>query len=180
MHQGEPSSKLISKSHWSLQIQTKKHGHKIPELRCVTMIDPVTGWFKIKHYNDKKSITVANIVKKIPKTLPHYHRSGKWVYWSGFSWHVCKRLWHKKKIISMQNPHANAIVEHTHQMLRNLIQSFELQDNPYIDMDDPWLGIHAAAAFAMCSTYHTTLHMMPGQLLFGRDMTSWLDCDQSS
>ena len=47
---------------------------------------------------------------------------------------------------------------------------FELQDNPYIDMDDPWSGILAAAAFAMCSTYHTTLCTMPGQLIFGRDM----------
>ena len=55
-------------------------------------------------------------------------------------------------------------------MLGNLIWSFELQDNPYIDMDDPWLGILAAAAFAMCSMYHTTLCMTPGQLIFGRDM----------
>ena len=28
------------------------------------MIDPVTGWFKIKQYDDKKSITVANIVNQ--------------------------------------------------------------------------------------------------------------------
>ena len=28
------------------------------------MIDPATGWFKIKQYNDKKSITVANIVEQ--------------------------------------------------------------------------------------------------------------------
>ena len=44
--------------------ELKKCGHKIPELRCVMMIDPVTGWFKIKQYDDKKSITVANIVKQ--------------------------------------------------------------------------------------------------------------------
>ena len=67
------------------KIQTKKCGHKIPELRCVTMIERVQ------------------------------------------------------------------------QMLGNLRQSFKLQDNPYLDMDDPWLGILAAALFAMCSTYHTTL-----------------------
>ena len=42
----------------------KKCGHKILELRCVTMIDPVTDWFKIKQYFDRKSITVANIVKQ--------------------------------------------------------------------------------------------------------------------
>ena len=62
------------------------------------------------------------------------------------------------------------MIKHVHQMLRNLIWSFKLQDNPYIDMDDPWLGILAAASFAMCSMYHTTLHVMPGQLIFGRDM----------
>ena len=62
------------------------------------------------------------------------------------------------------------MIEHVHQMLGNSIQSFELQDNPYIDMDDPWLGILAAALFAMCSMYHTTLCVMPGQLVFGRDM----------
>ena len=70
----------------------------------------------------------------------------------------------------MQNPQANAIVECMHQMLRNLIWSFELQDNPYLDLDDQWLGILAAASFAMHSTYHTTLRAMPGQLIFGRDM----------
>ena len=32
----------------------------------------------------------------------------------------------KRKIISMQNPQANAIVKHAHQMLGNLIRSFEL------------------------------------------------------
>ena len=67
----------------------------------------------------------------------------------------------------MQNPQANAIA---HQTLRNLIRSFELQDNPYLDLDDPWSGILTAALFAMCSMYHTTLCRMPGQLIFGRDM----------
>ena len=76
----------------------------------------------------------------------------------------------KRKIISMQNPQANAIVEHMHQMLGNLIRSFKLQDNPYLESDDPWLGILAAASFAMHSMYHTTLRAMPGQLIFGRHM----------
>jgi hypothetical protein len=28
------------------------------------MIDPATGWFEIKQYDDKKSITVTNIVEQ--------------------------------------------------------------------------------------------------------------------
>ena len=58
----------------------------------------------------------------------------------------------------------NAIVKCEHQMLGNLIRTL------YLDLDDPWLGILTAALFARCSTYHTTLHTMPGQLIFGRDM----------
>ena len=76
----------------------------------------------------------------------------------------------KRKIISTQNPQANAIVELAHQMLRNLIRSFKLQDNLYLDLDDPWSGILAAALFAVHSMFHTNLCAMPGQLIFGRDM----------
>ena len=49
------------------------------------------------------------------------------------------------------------MVQHAHQMLRNLIKSFELQENSYLNLDDPWSDILAAASFAMHSTYHTTL-----------------------
>jgi hypothetical protein len=57
-----------------------------------------------------------------------------------------------------------------HQTLGNLIKSFQLQDKPYYDPDNPWGGILAAIAFALKSTYHTTLQAMLGQLMFGRDM----------
>ena len=139
------------------------------------MIDPATSWFKIKQYDDKKSITVANIVKQ--EWLARYPRpyliildQGSEFIGQDFHDMCINDYGIKRKIISMQNPQANAIIKCAHQMLGNLIQSFELQDNPYIGMDDPWSGILAAAAFAMCSTYHTTLHAMPGQLIFGRDM----------
>ena len=139
------------------------------------MIDPVTGWFEIKQYDDKKSITVAKIVEQ--EWLARYPRPylitldrGSKFIGQDFCDMCINDYCIKRKIISMQNPQANTIVEHEHQMLGNLIQSFEVQDNPYIDMDDPWLGILAAAVFAMCSTYHTTLRVTPGQLIFGRDM----------
>jgi hypothetical protein len=76
----------------------------------------------------------------------------------------------KRKVISMRNPQANAIVEHAHQTLGNLIRTFQLQDKPYYDPDDSWGGILAAVAFALRSTYHTTLQATPGLLVFGRDM----------
>jgi hypothetical protein len=43
----------------------------------------------------------------------------------------------KRKVISMPNLQANAIVEPAHQTLGNLIRCFQLQDKPYYDPDDP-------------------------------------------
>jgi hypothetical protein len=75
----------------------------------------------------------------------------------------------KKKPITTRNPQANAIVKQVHQTIGNTIQTFELHDN-YLDEDDPWKGILAATAFAICATYHTTLQTSPGQLVSGRHM----------
>ena len=55
-----------------------------------------------------------------------------------------------------------------------MIRTFELEEN-YLDQDDPWLGILAATAFAVRSTFHTTLQATPGQLVFGRDLI--LNCE---
>ena len=54
-------------------------------------------------------------------------------------------------------------------MIGNIIRTFELQDN-YLDEKNPWKGILSATAFAVRSTFHTTLQSTPGQLVFGRDM----------
>jgi hypothetical protein len=51
-------------------IKSNVKGAKIPPLKFVTMINPATGWFKIKQHIDKKSITVTNIVEQ--EWLTHY------------------------------------------------------------------------------------------------------------
>ena len=139
------------------------------------MIDPATEWFKIAQYDDKKSITVANIVEQ--QWLTRYPRPSLITLDRGSEFigqdfrEMCENDYGiKRKVISTRNPQANAIVERVHQTLGNLIRSFELQENPYLDQDDPWSGILAATAFAVRSTYHTTLRATPGQLVFGRDM----------
>jgi len=76
----------------------------------------------------------------------------------------------KQKVITTRNPQANSIVERVHQTLGNLIRATEFQNDPYLDIDDPWAGILMAAAYALRSTFHTTLRATPGQLVFGRDM----------
>ena len=75
----------------------------------------------------------------------------------------------KAKPITVRNPQANAIVERIHQVIGNIIRTFKLEDN-YLDEDDPWKGILSATAFAVRSTFHTTLRQTPGPLVFGCDM----------
>ena len=60
-------------------------------------------------------------------------------------------------------------MERVHQTIGNMIRTFELEDH-YLDENDPWKGILAAAAFAVRATIHTTLQKTPAQLVFGRDM----------
>jgi hypothetical protein len=97
------------------------------------MINSATGWFEMKQYDDKKSITVANIVEQ--EWLTHYpqpylvtldHGSD----FIGQDFHdMCVNDYGiRRKVISTQNLQANAIILHAHQMVGNLIRSFQLQD----------------------------------------------------
>jgi hypothetical protein len=47
-----------------------------------------------------------------------------------------------------------------------MLHTFELETYDFDDLD-PWGEILASVAWAICSTYHTTLDATPGQLVFG-------------
>jgi hypothetical protein len=150
----------------------KRKGQIALTVKCVTMIDPATGWFEIAQYNDKQSYTIANIVdttwfSRYP--LPSQVIFDRGTEFIGHDFqHMLSEVYNiKKKPITVRNPQANAIVERVHQVLGNILRTFELEDS---DSDDPWMGILSATAFAIRSTYHTTLKATPGQLVFGRDM----------
>ena len=73
------------------------------------------------------------------------------------------------KPITVRNLQANSIVERVHQVIGNIIRTFEFETN-YMDEANPWKEILSATAFAIRSTFHTTLKNIPGQLVFGHDM----------
>ena len=141
--------------------------------KCVTMIDPATGWFEIHQFDDKRSITIANIAEQ--EWLNRYPWPTQVTFDRGseFIGHDFQEMLDDygitKKPITVRNPQANAIIERIHQVVGNIIRTFELQEN-YLDEDDPWKGILTATAFAVRATYHTTLQKTPGQLIFNRDM----------
>jgi len=152
----------------------KRKGKPDLKIKCVTMIDPATSWFEIAQYDDKRAITIANIVEQ--QWLTRYPLPTQIIFDRGseFMGHefinmITKDYGIKKKPISVRNPQANAVLERVHQTIGNIVRTFELENN-YLNEEDPWSGILSATAFAIRSTYHTTLKASPGQLVFGRDM----------
>jgi exonuclease VII small subunit len=152
----------------------RRKGQKDLICKCVTMIDPATGWFEIHQYDNKESITIANIAEqewfsRYPwPTQVTYDRGSEFIG-KEFQKMIKEEYGVKCKPITVRNPQANAIVERVHQVIGNIIRTFELENN-YLTEDNPWKGILSATAFAVRSTYHTTLQHTPGQLVFGRDM----------
>jgi len=69
---------------------------------------------------------------------------------------------------TLRNPQANSILERVHQILGNIIRTFEVH-NSDMTTETPWDGILSAAMFALRATDHTTLQMAPLQVVFNRD-----------
>jgi hypothetical protein len=83
--------------------------------KCVTMIDPATGWLEIQQYNDKQSITVANIVEQEwfsrypwPRQIT-FDRGSEFIG-QDFQKMIKEDYAIKAKPITVRNPQANAIV----------------------------------------------------------------------
>ncbi len=138
---------------------------------CVAMIDPAIRWFEVHEVVNQQSDTVANVVEqewlcRYPwPTQITFDRGGAFI---GAEFQaLLKDYGIKRKPITVRNPEANAICERVHQVIGNIIRTSELQTN-YLDEDIPWKGILSATAFAILCTYHSTLHSIPGQLIFGR------------
>ena len=73
------------------------------------------------------------------------------------------------KPITSGNLTSNVLLEWIHQVLWNLVWKFNIAQN-YVDKDDPWSGILAAAPFEICLPTNRLKVYSLGQLLFVRDM----------
>jgi hypothetical protein len=69
----------------------------------------------------------------------------------------------------VKNPQANAILEHMHQVLRQMLRSAEIVMAKSVTPDDVNVFLDSMA-WEICSTYHTVLKASPGAAIFGQDM----------
>ena len=142
------------------------------KLQALTMIDPATGWFEIK---DVAKIDSDCCSAAFDDTwLCRYPRPQYLGFDGGKEFKLLfeemrENYGMTKKPSSPYNPQANGIIERIHQVVNDMLRTFELEEQQ-LDPTDPWTRILSAVAFAVRSTYHTTLEATPGQLIFGRDM----------
>eukprot|EP00957_Ditylum_brightwellii_P125854 9593799-Ditylum_brightwellii.AAC.1 len=71
--------------------------------------------------------------------------------------------WVKKRIITVRNPQVNSIIERIHQIIGNMIRSFEVHSTD-IDDKDPWTGILSAVRVATRATVQIAMQATPMQL----------------
>src|SRR5688500_11676034 len=81
------------------------------ECKCVTKIDPASGWFEIHQYDNKKSITVASIVEqeclsRYPWPTQVTYDRGREFIGKDFQKMLVNDYEIKKKPITVRNPQA--------------------------------------------------------------------------
>ena len=142
------------------------------QLRAMTMIDPATGWFEVKEIEEP---TAACCQAAFDDTwLSRYPRPQKIGFDNGGEFkavfeELCSNMEMKPKRSTSHNPQSNGIIERVHQVLGNMLRTFELEEEE-LDKARPFEPFLSSAAYAIRSTYHTTLDATPAELVFGRNM----------
>jgi len=138
----------------------------------MTIIDPITRWFKIAEIPAKSADVIADTFERM--WLVRYPRPAEVIIDRGheFMAEMQRMLRNdygiRRKLITTRNLQANSIVERAHQTVHNLITSQNItckKDLPH----STWAGLLSAVAFAMRATVHTTKRASPMQLVFNCD-----------
>jgi hypothetical protein len=121
---------------------------------------------------DKSSAQISNLVYKT--WFSRYPHCQYIIYHNGseFKLHfqsLCNAYGMKRKLTSVKNPQANAILERIHAVLGNMLRTSELDMAETVKASDIDIFL-SDAAWAICSTSHTVLKASPGAAIFGRDM----------
>ncbi len=157
-------------------IDPKTSWFKKVELPTVDLVTTVTPMGKVKKVTSSKNTTVAEttfdkssaqISNLVYKTwFSRYPRCQYMIYNNGskFKLHfqsLCNTYGIKRKPTSVKNPQTNAILDHIHAVIGNMLHTSKLNMASDIDV------FLSDAAWAIRSTYYTVLKASPGAAIFG-------------
>ena len=140
------------------------------KMHLMTMIDPVSGWFECAAIRgDPNSDKIQKIFDDT--WLARYPRPSKIGCDGGSKFkldfkELCENYGMKLKKSGAWNPQANSIVQRIHQVLGNMMRTFDL-DNADVNEEDLWSEFISSTCYAIRTTHHTTLGASPAELVFG-------------
>ena len=137
------------------------------------MINPKQGWFEMVQYEDKRAaISIANLVEnnwlsRYPRLIEIMYDQGKKYIDHEFRISLIKTEYGiTVKPSTLIIPISNAVLERIQQVPENLLRTFYIFTQPYVDKNYPWTGVLAAGEFAICSTTQRPKGYISGQLIF--------------
>jgi hypothetical protein len=164
------------------------------DFMALTMINPAYSWFKMVELPlvtwlqrqtviGKELLTNDKIFNKTPdciarlvnKTWLCRHPRCHYLIYDNRSEfklrfeHLCESYGIKHKPATVKNPQENAILECMHQVIGQMLRTFEIdmaESGTPNDVD----VFFDNAAWAIFSTYHAVLGASPGAAIFGQDM----------
>jgi len=152
---------------WTFQCNAGKDH----QLRAVSIIDSGLRWVELHEYSSKASEDISLIFDR--EWLCRYPRPRMVVFDNGTEFtsefhELLDSYGIQPKATSIKNPQSNAIVERVHLTIGDSLRAMDLSSRPFDDTSIH--GILQSAAWALRTTYHTSLRTSPGQLAFGQDM----------
>jgi hypothetical protein len=138
---------------------------KIPsvnkELLAFTIIEPSTGWFEVKDVKDKSAKESINTFDDV--WLSRYPRP-EYIGFDNagelFKEEQVNNYGIKKKNITPFNPQSNGIIKSVHLTLNDSLRASEI-DGREMDEKYPWGPFLSSDAYAIRSTFHTTIKATP-------------------
>ena len=123
-------------------------------LLVLTMIDPATGWFKVKDIPEQSSDACSKAFDdtwlcRYP--CPQYIGYDNGKEYKRFFREMIANYGIKGKTTTTYNPQSNGIIEQVHQTLANSLHALKLEEQE-LDAHDPWSSFLLAAAFAVQAT----------------------------
>ena len=144
---------------------------KTHQMRAVSIIDNSLRWLELHEYKSKSLEDISLLFDR--EWLCRYPRPRMVVFDNGTEFssefhELLQSYGIQPKSTTIKNPQSNAIVKRVHLTISNSLRAMDLSKRSF---DDTTIhGVLQSIAWALHTTFHTSLQTSPGQLAFGRDM----------
>ena len=142
-------------------------------MHCLKIIDPVARWVKLEEIQNEPAEDVALEFDRTWLTRclrPNYCMLDKGPDFSGEEFQeIITTCGIKHEHVAAKNPQENAIIEHMHATLGDMLRTFEL-DKQIFDDKDLWTGFLSSIVWDLISSVYAVLNSAPEELVIGHNM----------